>query len=134
MEKRKKVVILTLCLIVLLVSNVFAQGGKAEGKVIKFQKGSFSTTVKDFIKGSEESEYTFNAKKGQQVLIAITSKPLNNIALVAKDPDFQDVKIDFDGKNKYSFKLEQSGEFFLSFQTVNKNTRQTNYSFTIIIK
>lgn len=134
MKNRKKIVILAVCLIMLLFSNALAQGGKAEGKVIKFQKGSSSATIKDFIKGDEESEYTFNAKKGQLVSITISSEPSDNIVPIAKDPDFNDIKLDSDGKNKYLFKLDQSGEFFLSFQGGNKTTKKTNYSFTISIK
>lgn len=134
MKNAKKLVLATTFLVMFLFLIGFAQGGKAEPKEIKFQKGTSSATIKDSIKGDQEAEYSFNARKGQLVSITISSTSTNNIVPVAKDPEFQDIKMDFDGKNKYSFELSQSGDIFLSFQGVKKSVKKTDFSFTISIK
>lgn len=134
MKTSRREFLISASLLTLLFSNTFGQGGKAGPKEIKFQKGTSSATVKDFIKGDEEAEYSFNARKGQLVTIAISSNPADNILLTAKDPNFDDVKTKVDDKNQHSFTLNQSGEFFLSFQCAKKSSKKTDYSFTISIK
>jgi hypothetical protein len=134
MKASRREFLISASLLTLLISDTFGQGGKAGPKEIKFQKGASSATIKDYIKGDEEAEYSFNARKGQLVTISISSNPTNNILLTTKDPNFEDVKTKIDDKNQYSFTLNQSGEFFLSFQCVKKSPKKTDYSFTISIK
>lgn len=50
--------------------SVSAQnGGKAEPNRIKFAKGKSSTVVSGSLKGDEQYEFVFGAKKGQKVYI-----------------------------------------------------------------
>lgn len=64
-------IILTL----ILAAAAFAQGGKAEPGEIKFAKGKTSATVTGRVYGDVQDEYIYRARKGQTVMITISSTP-----------------------------------------------------------
>jgi hypothetical protein len=65
--------IATLILILIACAAAFAQGGKAEPNRIEFKRGTTSTTINGIVRGDEEAEYVLAAKKGQRLIIKLTS-------------------------------------------------------------
>ena len=83
-------------------STALAQGGgKAEPRRIEFKRGSNSTTINDKIKGDEQAEYVFVAKKGQRLIIKLTSVPHRSAVFDLKAPDDADLGLEFDAN--YTF-------------------------------
>ena len=62
-------------LILIACAAAFAQGGKAEPNRIEFKRGATSTTINGVVRGDEEAEYVLGAKKGQRLIIKLTSVP-----------------------------------------------------------
>ena len=53
-------------------------GGKAEPNRIEFKRGTHSTTISGTVRGDEQAEYVLSAKKGQRLVIKLTSAPLKS--------------------------------------------------------
>src|SRR5437867_12123674 len=76
MSNQQRAGIFTIVVVLLISSSVaMAQrGGKAEPLRIEFKHGSSSTTISGTVRGSE-AEYVLSAKKGQRLIIKLTSVP-----------------------------------------------------------
>ena len=82
--------LLTVLLILIAYSPAVAQrGGKAEPNRIEFKRGSNSTTVSGAVRGDEQAEYVLSAKKGQRLIIRLTSVPVKSsvFQLLGEDND-----------------------------------------------
>jgi len=63
-------------LVILIASAAaVAQGGKAEPNRIEFKRGATTTIINGAVRGDEEAEYVLAAKKGQRLIIKLTSVP-----------------------------------------------------------
>jgi hypothetical protein len=63
-------------LLLIASSAAIAQGGgKAEPNRIEFKRGTSSTTISGTVRGAEQAEYVLGAKKGQRLVIKLTSAP-----------------------------------------------------------
>src|SRR5437667_9957837 len=94
------------CFLILIcaAAPAFAQhGGKAEPLRIEFKRGTTSTTVSGVVHGDEEAEYVLGAKKGQRLIIKLTSIPVKSsvFQLIGEDNDRvgrgHDAKVDNSG-------------------------------------
>src|SRR5258707_3530719 len=62
-----------------MLGRAIAQrGGKAEPNRIEFKRGTTSTIVSGTVRGDEEAEYVLAAKKGQRLIIKLTSVPVKS--------------------------------------------------------
>lgn len=69
-----KIIVASALLLFGCAAGVFAQnGGKAEPNRIKFAKRKTSAVVSGRVKGDEQAEYIFAARKGQIVSVKIVS-------------------------------------------------------------
>ena len=113
--------------------TAFAQhGGKAEPKRIQFAAGKSSASLNGMLSNSQEMEYVFEAKKGQQVTIRNTTKSLFDFR-VFSDENFPDG--DFDSSASYTFEIPETGDymFFVRKKQV-KTPRTARFSMTMTIK
>jgi hypothetical protein len=82
--------ILALLLVLIACSPAIAQrGGKAEPNRIEFKRGTNSTTINDTVRGDEQAEYVLSAKKGQRLIIKLTSVPARSSVFDLHAPDAQ---------------------------------------------
>src|SRR5438045_3686487 len=68
----------------------FAQhGGKAEPQRIEFKRGTTSTSVSGSVRNDEQYEFVLGAKKGQRLIIKITSTPVKSsvFQILGEDQD-----------------------------------------------
>ena len=86
-------------------------GGKAEPNRIEFKRGTNSTTISGSVRGGEEVEYVLAAKKGQTLIIKITSVPARSSGFDLHGPDNVDLGLEFDANLDYSRKLPRTGDF-----------------------
>ena len=80
----------TLAVILIARSAAIAQrGGKAEPNRIEFKRGTYSTTINGTVRGDEQAEYVLGAKKGQRLIIKLTSVPVKSsvFQLLGEDND-----------------------------------------------
>ncbi len=117
---RKVTFLLGLVLIALSAASVSAQyGGKAEPNRVRFAKGKSSATLTGSLKGDEEYEFVFGAKKGQTVYI--TNSDSNNFAYRVFVPENEDVNYDSTdlAVPTLEFVVPETGDYML---TVRRNT------------
>ena len=120
-------------LFALTATPAFAQGGgKAEPKRIQFAAGKSSAVLTGTLSNSQEMEYVFEAKKGQQVTIRNATKSLFDFRVFSEE-NFPDG--DFDSSPSYTFEIPETGDymFFVRKKQV-KTPRTARFSMTLTIK
>jgi hypothetical protein len=70
------------------------RGGKAEPLRVEFKRRATSTKIDGTVRGSEEAEYVLAAKKGQRLIIKLTSVPLKSSCFDLKGPDQAEMGLD----------------------------------------
>jgi len=66
------------------------------------------------VRGSEEAEYVLAAKKGQRLIIKLTSVPLKSSCFDLKGPDQVQMGLDYDCNSDYSKPLPATDDYFIS--------------------
>ena len=133
---RKSVFICGLFLLLLSASVMTrAQGGgKAEPLRVEFKRGTNSKTFNDVVHGTEQAEYSFEAKQGQRLIIKLTSTPVKSSCFDLKGPDGVDLGLEYDCNYEYSKPLPATGEYFLSVSRPSTAKGTSRYRMTITIK
>ena len=129
----RSTILLSCLLLALTAMPVFAQGGgKAEPKRIQFASGKSRASLTGTLSNSQEMEYIFGAKKGQQVTIRNATKSLFDFR-VFSDENFPDG--DFDSSPSYTFEIPETGDymFFVRKKQV-KSPRTARFSMTLTIE
>jgi hypothetical protein len=104
-----------LLLTLLPYSAAMAQrGGKAEPNRIEFKRGSKSTTVSGAVRGDEQAEYVLGAKKGQTLVVKLTSVPAKSAVFQLLGPDNDTLGLEFDANYDYSGTLPKTGDYFIT--------------------
>src|SRR5437667_1701749 len=102
-------------LLICAAPPAFAQhGGKAEPLRIEFKRGTTSTTVSGVVHGDEEAEYVLAAKKGQRLIIKLTSVPLKSSVFQLLGEDNDTLGLEYDANFDYSGVLPKTGDYFIS--------------------
>ncbi|MFS8086214.1 MAG: hypothetical protein ACMG6H_11345, partial [Acidobacteriota bacterium] len=79
---------MTLLFVLSACSVCLAQGGgKAEPNRIEFKRGATSTTISGTVRGDEQAEYVLSAKKGQRLVVKLTSVPVKSSVFQLLGPD-----------------------------------------------
>src|SRR2546427_5390267 len=89
-------------------------GGKAEPLRIEFKRGTTSATINGTVRGSEEAEYVLAAKKGQRLIIKLTSAPSRSSIFQLLGPDNDTLGIEYDANYDYSGTLPRTGDYFIT--------------------
>lgn len=110
--------------------STFAQGGKAEPGRIKFAKGKSMTTLFGTLKGDEEHEFIFGAKKGQTVYI--TNSDSNNFAYHLFNDAVSNESTDL-VEPTMEFVVPETGDYNLFVRRVNTTPRSAKFSITFAI-
>jgi hypothetical protein len=97
----------------LCASAAFAQGGKAEPKVIEFAKGRSNITVTGTLSNGQEMDHVFKAVAGQKVSVKVTSKPKGHLFDFRLKGDGFEIETDHDSYTEYDFIAPQTGSYLL---------------------
>ena len=122
---------------VLLVSIrvAFAQGGgKAEPKRIEFKHGATTATVVDRIKNDEEAEYVIAARKGQRLMIKLTSTPYRSAVFDLKAPGDADLGLEYDANYSFNKILPGTGDYLITVDRPTTSKGTANYKMVITIR
>jgi|ERR1043166_5729876 hypothetical protein len=110
------------------------RGGKAEPLRIEFKRGTTTKTISDVVHGSEQAEYSFEARQGQRLIIKLTSTPLKSACFDLKGPDGVDVGLEYDCNYEYSKPLPATGEYFLTVSRPSTAKGTARYKMTVTIR
>src|SRR5438128_2200500 len=123
--------LLTVC----ATQQAFAQhGGKAEPLRIEFKRGTTSTTVSGVVHGDEEAEYVLAAKKGQRLIIKLTSVPLKSSVFQLLGEDNDTLGLEYDANFDYSGVLPKTGDYFISVKRPMEAKGASRFKLTVMIK
>lgn len=113
----------------------FAQnGGKAEPLKIEFKRGTTSTTLSGVVHGDEEAEYVLAAKKGQRLIITLTSTPVKSSVFQLLGEDNDTLGLEYDANFNYSGVLPKTGDYFISVKRPTEAKGTSKYRLTVTVR
>ena len=122
-------------LILIACSGAMAQrGGKAEPNRIEFKRGTDSTTISDTVRGSEEAEYVLAAKKGQRLIIKLTSAPAKSSVFQLLGEDNDTLGLEHDANFEYSGILPKTGDYFINVKRPTEAKGTSRYRLTVTVR
>ena len=128
-------VIPVLLMIMASCSAMMAQrGGKAEPNRIEFKRGTTSTIVNGTVRGDEEAEYVLAAKKGQRLIIKLTSVPVKSSVFQLLGPDNDTLGLEYDANYDYSGVLPKTGDYFISVRRPTEAKGSSRYKLAITVR
>src|SRR5258707_5339570 len=110
------------------------RGGKAEPLRIEFKRGATSTTISDTVRGSEEAEYVLAAKKGQRLIIKLTSAPAKSSVFQLLGEDNDTLGLEHDANFEYSGILPRTGDYFINVKRPTEAKGSSRYKLTVTIR
>src|SRR5436190_22626997 len=126
--------IATLTLILIACAAAFAQGGKAEPNRIEFKRGTTSTIINGIVRGDEEAEYVLAAKKGQRLIIKLTSAPLKSSVFQLLGENNDTLGLEYDANFDYSGVLPKTGDYFISVRRPTEAKGTSRFRLTVTVK
>lgn len=121
-------------LLLFLSNSAFAQrGGKAEPLRIEIKRGATSAKVKDKIRGDEQAEYVFAARKGQRIKISLTSAPAQSAVFELRSADGVDYKFKYNGRT-WSGLAPVTGDYFINVIRGENASAASLYTLTLTIR
>ena len=110
------------------------RGGKAEPNRIEFKRGTTSTIVSGTVRGDEEAEYILAAKKGQRLIIKLTSVPAKSAVFQLLGPDNDTLGLEFDANYDYSGVLPKTGDYFITVTRPGQSKGASRYKLTVTVR
>ena len=128
-------VIPVLLIIMASCSAMMAQrGGKAEPNRIEFKRGTTSTIVNGTVRGDEGAEYVLAAKKGQRLIIKLTSVRVKSSVFQLLGPDNDTLGLEYDANYDYSGVLPKTGDYFISVRRPTEAKGSSRYKLAITVR
>jgi hypothetical protein len=122
-------------LILVCCSTAAAQhGGKAEPNRIEFKRGTTSTTLNGSVRGDEEAEYVLSAKKGQKLIIKLTSVPVKSSVFQLLGEDNDTLGLEYDANFDYSGILPKTGDYFINVKRPTEAKGTSRYKLTVTVR
>src|SRR5438876_569624 len=123
-------------LITLVVcSAAMAQrGGKAEPNRIEFKRGTTSTTISGTVRGDEQAEYVLAGKKGQRLIIKLTSVPIKSSVFQLLGEDNDTLGLEYDANYDYSGVLPKTGDYFITVTRPGQSKGASRYKLTVTVR
>ena len=121
-------------LVLIMGSAALAQGGKAEPNRIEFKRGTTSTSVNGTVRGAEQAEYVLTAKKGQTLMIKITSVPARTAGFDLHGPEDVDLGLEFDTNLSFSRRLPKTGDYLITVVKLSDAVRMSKYTLTVTVR
>jgi len=108
-----------------------AQGGKAERNRIEFKRGATTTIINGAVRGDEEAEYVLAAKKGQRLIIKLTSVPAKSTVFQLLGENNDTLGLEYDANFNYSGVLPKTGDYFITVARPTKVKGASRFKLTI---
>lgn len=134
---RRPIIRLWPLLLLMLIGGSAAiaqRGGKAEPLRIEFKRGATSTTINGAVRGSEEAEYVLAAKKGQRLVIKLTSVPVKSSVFQLLGEENDTLGLEYDANFDYSGLLPKTGDYFINVRRPTESKGTSRFKMTITIR
>ncbi len=133
--KRILLLLPSLLLTIAACSISLAQGGgKAEPLRIEFKRGANSAIVSGKVRGTEEAEYLLAARKGQKLIIKLTSVPRRSSVFDLKAPDNADLGLEYDANYDYTGVLPKTGDYLIIVVRPTTSPGTSTYKLSINVR
>ena len=133
--KRILLLLPSLLLTIAACSISLAQGGgKAEPLRIEFKRGANSAIVSGKVRGTEEAEYLLAARKGQKLIIKLTSVPRRSSVFDLKAPDNADLGLEYDANYDYTGVLPKTGDYLIIVVRPTTSPGTSTYKLSISVR
>jgi hypothetical protein len=133
--KKSQLLIPASLLILLACSAALAQGGgKAEPNRIEFKPGTNTATLSGTVRGEEEAEYVLAAKKGQRLIIKLTSTPVKSSVFQLLGEDNDTLGLEYDANFDYSGVPPKTGDYFISVKRPTAAKGTSRYKLTVTVR
>jgi hypothetical protein len=109
-------------------------GGKAEPMRIEFKAGTNTATINDKVKDSEEAEYVLGARKGQRLIVHLTSVPRRSSVFDLKAPDDTDLGLEYDANYDFNRVLPKTGDYMITVVRPTSSPGSSTYKLTVTVK
>ena len=109
------------------------RGGKAEPLRIEFKPGATSTTINGAVRGSEEAEYVLAAKKGQRLIIKLTSAPAKSSVFQILGPHNDKLSL-AQGNYDLLGTLPKSGDYLITVSRPKQSKGTSRYKMIVTIR
>ena len=127
--------IIVLLLVPIACSPAIAQrGGKAEPNRIEFKRGTTSTTINGTVRGDEQAEYVLSAKKGQRLVIKLTSVPGKSSVFQLLGENNDTLGLEYDANYDYSGVLPKTGDYFITVSRPTQTKGMSRYKLTVTLR
>jgi hypothetical protein len=110
------------------------RGGKAEPNRIEFKRGTHSTTISGTVRGDEQAEYVLSAKKGQRLIIKLTSVPVKSSVFQLVGEGNDTLGLEYDANYDYSGVLPQTGDYFITVSRPTQAKGTSRYKLTVTVR
>src|SRR5260370_363041 len=123
-------------LVTLLASTaaIAQRGGKAEPNRIEFKRGTHSTAISGTVRGDEQAEYVLVAKKGQRLIIKLSSVPVKSSVFQLLGPENDTLGLEFDANWDYSGKLPKTGDYLITVARPGGAKGTSRYKLTVTVR
>ncbi len=132
----KLAILISVSMIILVgCSAAIAQrGGKAEPNRIEFKRGATSTIVSGTVRGDEEAEYVLAAKKGQRLIIKLTSVPVKSAVFQLLGENNDTLGLEYEANYDYSGVLPKAGDYFITVTRPGQSKGTSRYKLTVSVR
>ena len=130
----KRILLLLLLTIATCSVSLAQGGGKAEPLRIEFKRGANSTIVSGKVLGTEEAEYLLAARKGQKLVIKLTSVPKRSSVFDLKAPDNADLGLEYDANYDYTGVLPKTGDYLIIVARPTTSPGTSTYKLSISVR
>lgn len=121
-------------LVLIACAAAMAQGGgKAEPNRIEFKRGTTSTTISGTVRGDEQAEYVIGARKGQKLVIKLTSVPEKSSVFQLLGEDHDTLGLEYDANFDYSGILPKTGDYFITVRRPTESKGTSRYKLMVTV-
>jgi hypothetical protein len=110
------------------------RGGKAEPNRIEFKRGTTRTTINGVVRGDEEAEYVLAARKGQRLIIKLTSVPVKSSVFQLLGENNDTLGLEHDANFDYSGVLPKTGDYFINVTRPTQSKGTSRYKLTVTVR
>ncbi|SRR6266571_4284225 len=123
------------CFFLLAATTALAQrGGKAEPNRIEFKRGATSTTISGVVRGDEQAEYVLSAKKGQRLIIKLTSVPVKSSVFQLLGEDNDTLGLEHDANFDVAIDLPKTGDYFINVRRPTEAKGTSRFKFMVTVR
>jgi hypothetical protein len=110
------------------------RGGKAEPNRIEFKRGTTSTVVNGTVRGDEQAEYVLAARKGQRLVIKLTSVPMKSSVFQLLGEENDTLGLEYDANFSYAGTLPKTGDYFINVKRPTEAKGTSRYKLIVTVR